>query len=52
MQVSRKVDYALRAVIYLSARPEGHFIRIDVLSGRVEIDGFACVLRQSRNAKD
>jgi len=31
--------------------PEVNFVRIDVLSGRAEVDGLACVLRQPRNAK-
>lgn len=37
MQVSRKVDYALRAVIYLSAQPEGHPAPVSEIANRRRI---------------
>src|SRR5262245_7332124 len=37
MQVSRKVDYALRAVIYLSLQPSAHPIPVSEIAARRRI---------------
>jgi Rrf2 family protein len=37
MQVSRKVDYALRAAIYLSAQPEGRPVPVSEIAARRRI---------------